>query len=68
MPRTVPVDEIVAMAVFPLFQVPPVVASLSVVVAPVQTVAVPVIAVSEKPVFQPHINIPIKYIIFFTFL
>ncbi len=44
MPVTIPVDPTVAVAVVPLVQVPPVVISLSVVVAPVHTVSVPLIA------------------------
>ena len=44
-PVTTPVDELtVATAVVPLLQVPPLVASLSVVVAPAHATAVPVIA------------------------
>ena len=44
-PVTTPVPEtIVASVVLPLVQVPPVVGSLNVVVAPAQTLVVPVIA------------------------
>jgi hypothetical protein len=65
-----PADVMVATSVLALVHVPPVVASLNVVVAPVHTVAVPVIEaiVSEKPVFQPQTIIAIKYTILFTLL